>query len=80
VVTAVLPLRAVRTRLHGLAAAVRRQLSPARPVLANLAGIPLTVAGLGCLDAAAFWWSTAAGLAVACPVLIWLEHLIADEP
>ncbi len=54
-------------------------LRPAKPVLANLATIPLTVAGFGCLDAAAFMWNTIAGLAAAGVLLIVLEHLIADE-
>jgi hypothetical protein len=60
--------------------AVTRFLAPARPVAANLASVPLHVAGLGCTDFAAFhlahgWGWLAAGLS-----LIWLEHVIADEP
>lgn len=53
---------------------------PVRAPLANLASIPLHVAGLGCLDAAAFEWHTIAGLALTGLSLIWLEHVIADEP
>jgi hypothetical protein len=56
-----------------------RTMRPAKPVLANLASIPLTVAGFGCLDAAAFMWNTLAGLAAAGLLLIALEHMIADE-
>ena len=53
---------------------------PARAPLANLASIPLHVAGLGCIDAAAFAGNTIAGLVVTGISLIWLEHVIADEP
>lgn len=53
---------------------------PARPALANLASIPLHVAGLGCIDAAAFVGNDIAGLVVTGLSLIWLEHVIADEP
>lgn len=51
----------------------------ARPVLANLLSIPLTVAGIGCIDAACFAGNLIAGLAVTGVSLIVLEHLIADE-
>ena len=64
--------------------AVRRSAArlakPARPALANLASVPLHVAGLGCIDAAAFTGNVIAGLVVTGLSLIWLEHVIADEP
>ncbi len=71
-----LPWRRIRRNLARFAARVLR---PARPVLANLASIPLTVAGWACGVAAAFELNTIVGLAVCCPVLMILEHQIADE-
>lgn len=64
------------------AGALRRMVMPVRAPLANLASVPLHVAGLGCLDFAAFhlpdpgFW----GWAVVAASLVWLEHVIADEP
>lgn len=70
----------VARRARALAAAAgRRLLNPAKPVLANLASIPFTVAGFTCLDVAAFMQDMRLGLAVACPLLMWLEHMIADD-
>jgi hypothetical protein len=74
------PARRPQRRLKPLADAALRLLKPARPVLANLAAIPLHVAGLGCIDAAAFEGNAIAGLVVTGLSLIWLEHVIADEP
>lgn len=54
-------------------------LTPHKAALRRLADIPLTVAGLGCLDAAVWQWHGTAGLALLCPVLMYLEHLIADD-
>jgi hypothetical protein len=54
-------------------------LTPARPVLANLASIPLTVAGWACIDAGMFAANTVAGLIVTGITLMVLEHQIADE-
>lgn len=56
-----------------------RAATPHRAALANLTRIPLTVAGTGCVDYAAFhlvggWGWLATGLS-----LVLLEHLIADE-
>lgn len=45
----------------------------------NLLSIPLTVAGFGCIDAAAFVGNLIAGLVVTGVSLVVLEHLIADE-
>ena len=53
---------------------------PVRAPLVNLASIPLHVAGLACIDAAAFTGNLIAGLVVTGLSLIWLEHVIADEP
>lgn len=57
-----------------------RWLKPVRPVLANLAAVPLHVAGLGCVDFAAFHLGHGWGWLVTGATLIWLEHVIADEP
>jgi hypothetical protein len=56
-----------------------RLIRPARSVLANAAQIPLTIAGLGCIDAGVFTVSLTAGLIATGLTLIGLEHLIADE-
>lgn len=75
------PRRAARAERHlrKFTAAAGRFLSPAKPVWANLAAIPLTVAGIGCLDATAFLWNFLAGLALTGVSLIVLEAMIADE-
>lgn len=75
-------LRMPRVRVHPLRRL--RQISeklmtPAKPVLANLASIPLTVAGLGCIDCGVFFASTIAGFIITGISLIVLEHLAADE-
>jgi hypothetical protein len=56
-----------------------RLLTPARPVLRNLASVPFTVAGWGLLSAAAFELNLIAGLACSGVILMVLEHQIADE-
>ena len=66
----------LRRQVPALAA---RLLRPARPVLANLAAIPFTVAGWGLLSAAAFGVNLGAGLASTGVILMVLEHQIADE-
>ena len=85
--TAAWPVRSTRVagdRLRALGRAARRFWSrvtaPARPALGNLAKIPLTFAGLGCISAGFFALSTVAGLFAAGVTLILLEHMIADEP
>ena len=78
-VTAVRP----RFRLPSLTPARRRLsrlLRPARPALANLAAMPLHVAGLGCIDFAAFHLAHGWGWLTVGASLIWLEHVLADEP
>jgi hypothetical protein len=69
----------VAGHLRRAALGTARWLSPAKPVLANLVSVPLFVAGLGCLDAAAFVGNLIAGLAVTGVSLIVLENVIADE-
>lgn len=69
----------VRDAAARLRAAAGRRSAPALPVLHNLAQIPMTVAGIGCIDAAAFVGNTIAGLVVTGLSLIGLEYLIADE-
>lgn len=65
-------------RRQALAAAARL-LTPARPVLRNLAAIPFTVAGWGLMSAAAFQVGTTIGLAASGVILMVLEHQIADQ-
>jgi hypothetical protein len=60
-------------------AVARRAWTPHKAALASLADIPLTVAGLGCIDAGVFVANMVAGLIVTGVSLMWLEHLIADE-
>lgn len=79
VLTQPLSLRSRAKRLSRYATRVQRWLSPAKPVLANLASIPFTVAGFGFLAAATYAWNTTVGLASTGVLLIVLEHLIADE-
>lgn len=62
------PLRQLLTRL-----------APVVPVLKNLVSIPLTVAGIGCIDCGVFLANTIAGFIVTGLSLMWLEHLLADE-
>ena len=54
-------------------------ITPAKPVAANLAKIPLTVAGLGCIDASFFLWSLIGGLVATGVTLMLVEHMIADD-
>ncbi len=73
-----------RPRVRPLARAATRVaarlLTPARPVAANLAAVPLHVAGLASIDFAAFHLTHGWGWLVTGVSLIWLEHVIADEP
>jgi hypothetical protein len=66
-------------RLRKLRAAVVAFTRPARPVIANLASMPGTLAAAGCFDAAAFLHSPIAGLIVTGVSCMWLEHVAADE-
>lgn len=79
--TAALPLR--RTLLSRLrkeaGRAAGRLLTPAKPVLTNLASIPFTLAGFGCIDFAAFHLAHGWGWLVTGGSLMLLEHMIADE-
>lgn len=80
VLTAVRPLaRRGRPRLRSVSRAASRLVKPVRPVAANLASVPLTVAGLGCMDFAAFHLAHGWGWLVTGVSLMWLEHVIADE-
>jgi hypothetical protein len=73
--------KAARARAAGqLRRAAGRFLRPARAPLANLASMPLHVAGLGCADFAAFHLSHGWGWLALGASLVWLEHVIADEP
>lgn len=75
--------RAARLRAAGqLRKTAAAFLRPAKAPLANLASMPMHVAALGCLDAAPFQrsWHVTVGLVVICASLVWLEHVIADEP
>ncbi len=52
---------------------------PAKPVAANLAKIPLTVAAIGILDGNVISWNVHIGLLITAASLVLLEHLLADE-
>ena len=67
---------ALGSRVSALGA---RLLAPHKAALRNLAGIPLTVAAAGCVDAAGFVHSVFAGLIVTAASLVYIEHVIADE-
>jgi hypothetical protein len=67
-----------KLRSHARAAATWL-LSPAKPVLANLASIPFTVAGWALLSACAFRFNTTIGLGASGVILMLLERQIADE-
>ena len=67
----------LRKSLASRAVALAR---PVRAPLANLASVPLHVAGLGCIDFAAFHVTHGLGWLTVGASLIWLEHVIADEP
>lgn len=54
-------------------------IAPHKASLANLWSIPLTVAGVGCVDTGVFFASVVAGWIVTGLSLILLEHVIADE-
>ncbi len=69
---AIHPLRRLRQIAEKL-------MTPAKPVLVNLASIPFTFAGLGCIDCGVFFASTIAGFIITGISLIVLEHLAADE-
>ena len=56
-----------------------RLIKPFIPAAQNLAAIPLTIAGLGCIDAGVFFASFIAGLIITGLSLILIEHLGADE-
>lgn len=56
-----------------------RAIAPHKASLRNLANIPLTVAGLGCVDTGVFQWSIALGWVVTGLSLVLLEHMIADD-
>lgn len=81
-VSRTVPLRGLRTRsfhVPSLRQFASRLVRPHRAALANLAQIPLTVAGIGCFDAGVFVANLIAGLMVTGLSLVLLEHLIADE-
>ena len=54
-------------------------ITPHKAALGRLADIPLTVAGIGCIDFAAFHIAHGWGWLVTGASLILLEHLIADD-
>jgi hypothetical protein len=69
-----------RIPLAPLSRFLSRLARPARPALANLASVPLHAAGLACVDVGVFTASPVAGWIITGLSLIWLEHVIADEP
>lgn len=78
--TAAIPAaRRAGVRLRRLAAAADRFVRAGRPAAVNLAKLPLTAAGLACMDFAAFHLAHGWGWLVTGVSLVVLEHLIADE-
>lgn len=75
-----LSAKRVRSRLIPLRRRAAKLVKPVRPVAKNLASVPLHIAGLASIDFAFFHLSHFWGWLVLGPVLIWLEHVIADEP
>lgn len=69
----------IRTAARWIASAAGKVLSPHKASLLRLTDIPLTVAGAGCIDAAAFAGNLIAGLVVTGITLILIEHAIADD-
>lgn len=65
--------------VSGLRAMAVRLVQPHRAALGNLASMPLTVTGVGCIDCGVFLASTIAGWIVTGLSLVLVEHLIADE-
>lgn len=58
---------------------MKTTIAPHKASLANLKAIPLTVAGLGCIDFAAFHLAHGWGWLVTGISLILLEHMIAED-
>lgn len=75
--------RRIRAILAGVAGVLTlvagKALTPHRASLTRLAQIPLTVAGVGCVDYSAFHWASGWGWLVTGLSLVLLEHLIADD-
>lgn len=57
-----------------------KAITPHKAALGNLAHMPLTVAGAGCIDFAAFHLAHGWGWLVTGISLVLLEQAIADEP
>lgn len=70
---------AARSAVRVTKSVVVKAVTPHRAALANLRAIPLTVAGTGSVDFAAFHYIHMIGWAVLGVSLVVLEHLIADE-
>lgn len=62
-----------------LATTASRSISPHRAALRNLASVPLTTVGFGCIDTAGFQLGTGWGWLATGLSLVLLEHIIADE-
>lgn len=60
-------------------AVTAQAIAPARPALANLAKIPLTVLGFASVDTGIFFANMIAGFIVTGVTLMLIEHMIADE-
>jgi hypothetical protein len=65
--------------LTAVLAAVTAVFAPHKASVARLWDMPLTVAGLGCIDAAFFTWHLMAGLLVLGASLIVLNELTAED-
>lgn len=62
-----------------LTAVIRKAVTPHKASIANLKAVPLTVAGTGCIDYAAFHLGGGWGWLATGASLILLEHIIADS-
>ena len=67
------------TALSVVTAVAVKAVTPHKAAIRRLADIPLTVAGIGCIDFAAFHIAHGWGWLVAGISLVLLEHLIADD-
>lgn len=71
--------RSLVAALGVVSAVALKAVAPHRASLARLADIPLTIAGTGCVDFAAFHVAHGWGWLITGLSLVLLEHLIADD-
>ena len=71
--------RVLGVALGVVASVAVRAATPHKAAIRRLADIPLTVAGIGCVDFAAFHYVHMTGWLVTGLSFVLLEHLIADD-